>query len=64
MKRIAFLRLKRNLSQRGAANRIGVGYSSYFKIEQGVLTPSRHSITAHKLERFYGRRLAALLKEA
>jgi transcriptional regulator with XRE-family HTH domain len=64
MKRLARERQRKGLTQATAALRVGIGASSYFKIEQGVLIPGKDSGTAHKLERFFGYRLKTLLAEA
>jgi transcriptional regulator with XRE-family HTH domain len=64
MKRIAIERERLGLTQRQVSDKVGIGYSSIFKIEQGVLVPGKWSNTALLLERFYGRKLRTLLKDA
>jgi transcriptional regulator with XRE-family HTH domain len=63
LKRIVKERMRRGLTQRQVSERLDLGLSSYFKIEQGVLLPSKTSGTAHKLERFFCRRLRTLLSD-
>jgi transcriptional regulator with XRE-family HTH domain len=63
MTRLAHERHKKNLSQKQVAERIGLGYSSYFKIEQGRFIPGKHSGTAERLQDFFGMRLGTLLRD-
>lgn len=63
MKRLARERKRKGLTQATVALRVGIGASSYFKIEQGVLVPGKDSGTARKLERYFGYRLRTLLAD-
>jgi transcriptional regulator with XRE-family HTH domain len=62
MLRLTRERLRRGLTQKQASARTKIGYSSYYKIEQGVHVPSKTSPTARKLERFFGYKLSTLLR--
>ncbi len=63
MKRITRERLKRCLTQRQVAKRLGMSYSTYFKIEQGRHVPGPLSGIAQRVEMFFGYRLKTLLAD-
>jgi len=63
MKRIVQLRRRRGLTQAQAAEHVGVGFWSYAKCETGAVVPGKTSPLARALEKFYGYRLATLLKD-
>lgn len=62
LKRIYHERVRRGLSQRTVAERIGVGYDCYSKCERGVYVPKAGSPLGNRLERFFGLTLRTLLK--
>jgi transcriptional regulator with XRE-family HTH domain len=63
LKRIAQERYRRGHTQRQVAERLKIGLSTYFKIEQGALVPGKTSGTTTKLQRYFGRRLKTLLSD-